>query len=115
MPGNLQAHIRPYLDQPYRLALTILDCCDSNRPLEVGAIAQSAGVTYSTARQVLQALKEGGLSFVMSPARSWQPVEIKPLVPDFRTPEPEPYPAEVVLSVSHTAPDQSPGASTQAL
>jgi hypothetical protein len=74
LPQNLQTEVRPYLDSPYQLALNILDCCDSSQPLKVGAIAQSAGVARETARQVLQALREGGMPFVVSPTREWQAV-----------------------------------------
>lgn len=74
LPQGLQAQIRSYLERPYQLALNVLDCCDSTRPLTVGEIAQSAGIAQETARQVLQALKEGGMPFAVSPTRGWQPV-----------------------------------------
>jgi hypothetical protein len=99
IPANLQARICPYLDQPYRLALTILDCCNPNQPLEVGEIAQTAGVTKETTRQVLQALKAGGMTFATSPGRSWQPVAIEPLMPDTPSLESD-HPAEAIESVS---------------
>jgi hypothetical protein len=38
-PQSLQAQVRPYLDRPYQLALNVLDCCDSPRPLKVEEIA----------------------------------------------------------------------------
>lgn len=107
MPAHLQARIRPYLDQPYRLAFIVLDCCNATRPLKVGEIAQAAGVTYSTASQVLQALKEGGMPFVLSPARSWQPVEVTPLVPDSRTSEPDVHSAETILVMFPSPPDSN--------
>jgi hypothetical protein len=76
LPQGLQERIRPYLDSPYQVALKVMDGCESTRPLTVGEIAQSAGVAYESARQVLQALREGGMPFSVSPTREWQ------IVPD---------------------------------
>ncbi|MDX2232267.1 MAG: helix-turn-helix domain-containing protein [Leptolyngbyaceae cyanobacterium bins.349] len=115
VPANLQTPIRSYLDQPYQLALTILDCCNSTRPLMVREIAESAGVTYSTAQQVLRALKEGGMTFVASPSRSWQPVEITPLVPNVRAAEFDAPLTAVEMPLSLTAPDHVSDASTRNL
>lgn len=84
LPHNIQAQMHPYLDQPYQLALNILDCCSSTQPLGVREIAQLAGVTRETARQVLLALKAGGMDTV-SPTRGWQPMEQKTLPPDSLT------------------------------
>jgi hypothetical protein len=75
LPARLQVRIRPFLDQPYQLALTVLDCCNPAQPLTVGDIAAAARVSKETARQVLQALKEGGMNFAVTPTRSWQPLE----------------------------------------
>ncbi|KAM3094347.1 hypothetical protein ACKFKF_27575 [Phormidesmis sp. 146-12] len=79
LPQALQARVRPYLDQPYQLALNILDCCNPTQPIAVGNIAQDASVTRETARQVLLALKEGGMLFAVSPTKGWQPLEIESL------------------------------------
>lgn len=75
LPAQLQVRIRPFLDQPYQLALTVIDCCNPTQPLAVGDIAQSAKVSKETARQVLQALKDGGMNFAVTPTRNWQPLE----------------------------------------
>ncbi|MBD1909420.1 MULTISPECIES: helix-turn-helix domain-containing protein [unclassified Leptolyngbya] len=72
LPQTLQTQIRPYLDRPYQLALNILDCCDSSQPRTVREIAQLSGVAQETARQVLQTLKEGGMTFAASPTYGWQ-------------------------------------------
>lgn len=66
LPESIQAHVRPYLEQPYQLSLNILDCCTSTQPLLVKEIATAAGVTRETVRQVLQALKEGGMTFAVN-------------------------------------------------
>ena len=66
LPQSVQARVRPYLDQPYQLSLNILDCCTPTQPLVVKEIATAAGVTRETARQVLQALKEGGMTFTVN-------------------------------------------------
>lgn len=86
LPQGLQGQIRPYLDRPYQLALNILDCCDATQPLTVREIARSAGVAQETTRQVLQALKEGGMLFAVSPTRGWQAAQeskviVTPLLP----------------------------------
>ncbi len=72
LPQSLQAKVRPYLDRPYQLAFNILDCCDSTQPRTVREIAKMAGVAQETARQVLQALKEGGMTFAVKPTQGWQ-------------------------------------------
>jgi hypothetical protein len=79
LPQPLQARLRPYLDQPYQLALNVLDCCHSAQPLAVGDIARCAEVTRETARQVLLALKEGGMQFAVCPTQGWQSIETKPM------------------------------------
>ncbi|MDZ4873573.1 MAG: hypothetical protein CLLPBCKN_002969 [Chroococcidiopsis cubana SAG 39.79] len=53
--------MRPYLAQPYQLALEILDCCSGEEPMTVETIAQKVAINKNTARQVLSALREGGL------------------------------------------------------
>lgn len=75
LPQSLQVKVRPYLDRPYQLAFHILDCCDSTQPRTVREIAQLAGVAQETARQVLQALKEGGMTFAVNPTQGWQAVQ----------------------------------------
>lgn len=75
LPQPLQDKIRPYLDSPYQLALKVIDCCDSARPLTIKEIAQTVGVAQETARQILQALKEGGMPFTVSPTREWQAMQ----------------------------------------
>jgi|GEM_PF-3230919 hypothetical protein len=72
LPDRLQNTVRPYLDQPYQLALNVLDCCSSPQPPLIADIAQLAGVTRETARQVLQALREGGMTFSGSSMQGWQ-------------------------------------------
>lgn len=79
LPQPLQDKIRPYLDSPYQLALKIIDCCDSAQPLTVKEIAQTVGVAQETARQILQALREGGMPFTVSPTREWQAMQDAPV------------------------------------
>ncbi|MCU0569611.1 MAG: HTH domain-containing protein [Oculatellaceae cyanobacterium Prado106] len=71
LPQSVQSFVRPYLDQPYQLALKILDCCSATQATTLGEIAQQAGVTRETVRQVLLALKEGGISFKDTSRRGW--------------------------------------------
>lgn len=75
LPEDSQEQVRPYLERPYQMALKILDCCDSDRPLTVTEVAQLTGVSPDTARQVLLALREGGMPFNASPNRGWQSVK----------------------------------------
>lgn len=79
VPIALQAQIRPYLDQPYQLALNILDCCEDIDGCTTEAIAQRLAISKSSVRQVLSALREGGLVFTTSPAKGWVPMQIAPL------------------------------------
>jgi hypothetical protein len=72
LPHSQQAKMRPYLDQPYQLALSVLDCCHSSQRLRIDDIAQKAGVKRETARQVLLALKEGGMPLTVAPVQGWQ-------------------------------------------
>ncbi|MGG6269018.1 hypothetical protein ACQ4M3_30800 [Leptolyngbya sp. AN03gr2] len=75
LPDNLQAKVRPYLDEPYQLALKVLDVCHSGQRLRVEDIAQRAEVKRETARQVLRALKEGGMPLAVTPVQGWQLLE----------------------------------------
>jgi hypothetical protein len=79
---EVQIQMRPYLDQPYQLALNILDCCSSTQLLTVEEISQPAGVTKETARQVLWALKEGGMPLAVCSPQKWQLVKSEPLPVD---------------------------------
>ncbi|MGG6270464.1 hypothetical protein ACQ4M3_37145 [Leptolyngbya sp. AN03gr2] len=72
LPQSLQGQVRPYLDRPYQLALAILDRCDAPQPLSVKEIAQAIGVAPQTVKQVLLALKEGGMTFAVTPTTNWQ-------------------------------------------
>ncbi|BAZ42147.1 hypothetical protein NIES4101_81150 [Calothrix sp. NIES-4101] len=76
LPSEIQQIIRPYLDQPYRLALNILDCCDRDNPITIDAIAQEINLNRETTRQVLKALESGGMKFNVSRARSWQILDL---------------------------------------
>lgn len=78
LPQSLQVQVRPYLDRPYQLALTILDRCDAPQPIPVKDMAQTIGVSPQTVKQVLLALKEGGMTFAVSPTTSWQLSESDP-------------------------------------
>lgn len=79
VPLPLQAQIRPYLDQPYQLALNILDCCEEMEGCTTEAIAQRLDLSKSSVRQVLSALRDGGLVLLASPAKGWMPLEIESL------------------------------------
>ena len=84
LPQKIQRIIRPYLDQPYRLALSILDCCDRIDAGTVDEIAKKIQLNRETTRQVLKALQSGGMKFHISSAKSWQilDLESQPIVPD---------------------------------
>ncbi|WP_088889051.1 HTH domain-containing protein [Leptolyngbya ohadii] len=71
---DLQAQVRPHLERPYQLALNILDSCEASRPLSVREIAERIGMSPETVRQVLLALKEGGMPFATCPGQGWQSV-----------------------------------------
>ncbi|MCU0568796.1 MAG: hypothetical protein MUF49_19635 [Oculatellaceae cyanobacterium Prado106] len=77
LADEARSQIRPYLDRPYQLALTVLDCCSPTTPQRVSAIAQKVGVTRETVRQVLLALKEGGMPFNVCPNQGWQPLVVE--------------------------------------
>ncbi|NJL61726.1 MAG: hypothetical protein HC903_07730 [Methylacidiphilales bacterium] len=83
LPQKIQQIIRPYLDQPYRLALGILDCCDRMDAATVDEIAQKTSLNRETTRQVLKALQSGGMKFNISSAKSWQILDLdsQPIVP----------------------------------
>ncbi len=87
VPLPLQAQIRPYLDQPYQLALNILDCCEAIDGCTPDAIAQRLELSKSSVRQVLSALREGGLVFMASPAKGWIPLELESLETSLVRPE----------------------------
>jgi hypothetical protein len=80
LPPPLQRQVRPYLDRPYQLALGILDRAGGSEPLPVKEIARLANVAPQTARQVLLALQEGGMTFAVSPTRGWQSSEAEALL-----------------------------------
>lgn len=74
-PISIQSRIRPYLDQPYQLALKLMDCCDGSKYRSIEDIALAAKVSKTTARQVLAALREEGLVILTSTAGRWQLLE----------------------------------------
>lgn len=74
-PSSIQDRIRPYLDQPYQLALRLMDCCDGSEYRSLGDIAAAAEVNKNTACQVLSALREGGLIVMMSTVEGLRPLE----------------------------------------
>ncbi|MEP0933332.1 winged helix-turn-helix domain-containing protein [Leptolyngbya sp. NM2-A1] len=53
----MQYQIRPYLAQPYQSALKVLDCCNTEHPMTVEAIAQHTQLSQSSVRQVLKVLQ----------------------------------------------------------
>lgn len=75
LPAPVQAMVRPYLDQPYQLALNILDCCEEAEGCTSEAIAQRLAISKSSVRQVLSALREGGLVFTVRTAKEWLPLD----------------------------------------
>lgn len=80
---SVQAMVRPHLDQPYKLALKVLDCCSAQAPRSVDEIAHVAEVSRETARQVLKALQAGGVPFAISPTHHWQPIDLNPNLANF--------------------------------
>jgi hypothetical protein len=76
LPQKIQQIIRPYLDQPYRLALSILDCCCQMNAATVDEIAQKTNLNRETTRQVLKTLQSGGMKFNISSAKSWQILDL---------------------------------------
>ncbi|MEP0914875.1 hypothetical protein NDI45_28655 [Leptolyngbya sp. GB1-A1] len=75
-PNAIQNRIRPYLDQPYQLALKLMDCCDGSEYRSLAEIAVAAGVSKNTACQVLGALRNGGLVSISSTSQGWQPLAV---------------------------------------
>ncbi|MCU0567038.1 MAG: winged helix-turn-helix domain-containing protein [Oculatellaceae cyanobacterium Prado106] len=75
MSPPMQQRIRPHLDQPHQLALKVLECCQSAETLTVSEIAQRTGLSPSTARQTLNALREGGMIVSTMGVKRWQVVE----------------------------------------
>lgn len=72
---DAQEVVRRHLDQPYQLALKILDCCRREIPQTSEEISASTNLSKATVRQVLKALEAGGITFIVSPANSttrWQ-------------------------------------------
>ena len=74
-PSSIQNRIRPYLDQPYQLALRLMDCCDGSEYRSLGDLAVAAEMNKNTACQVLSALREGGLVVMISTTGGWRPLE----------------------------------------
>ena len=74
-PHSVQNRVRPYLDQPYQLALNVMDCCDGSEYRSMEEIAAAAKVNKSTACQVLGALRNGGLVIMISTPGGWRPIE----------------------------------------
>ncbi|MFW6357770.1 MAG: hypothetical protein ACOC0N_00930 [Chroococcales cyanobacterium] len=76
LPQPIQAMIRPYLDQPYQLALNVLDCC-SETPQTIAEITEKVKINPETTRQVLKALQNGGVSLTISSTNCWELLEVK--------------------------------------
>jgi|ERR671932_813813 hypothetical protein len=77
----LAIECRDYLDQPYRLAIDIIEvvcerkCC---KPLEIAQHLMDTNSNYrekglnpSTVRQVLQALRKGSVALSSHPKQGW--------------------------------------------
>lgn len=71
VPPHLQNLITPYLDQPYQLALKILDCCLDGTPVSLDEISTSTGISKVTVRQVLSAFQQSSIQLQSQPKR-WQ-------------------------------------------
>jgi transcription initiation factor IIE alpha subunit len=70
-----QEGVRGYLDQPYQLALKIIDCCNEETPQTSDEIASRTNLSKATVRQVLKALEAGGITCVIgtaNPSARWQ-------------------------------------------
>lgn len=74
-PNGVQSRIRPYLDQPYQLALNVMDCCNGSEYRSMEEIAAAAKVNKNTACQVLSALRNGGLVIMVSTPGGLCPLE----------------------------------------
>lgn len=84
LPRPLQQVLRPYLDQPYRLSLSILDYCGNANSLTIEEISSKANINKETIRQVLKALQSGGMKFQINAAKNWEVLELnlQPLMAD---------------------------------
>jgi len=65
---------RDYLDEPYKLALEILEAFADGQPHNFSEIAEITGLNPCTVSQVLKALMRGGFEFTITPALGWQPL-----------------------------------------
>lgn len=74
-PQWVQDRIRPYLDQPYQLALKVMDCCNGSEYGSMEELAVAAKVSRNTAYQVLGVLRNSGLVILISTPGGWQPLE----------------------------------------
>lgn len=61
LPQDQQHQLRPYLAQPYQSALKVLDCCSTEQPMTVEAIAQQTQLSQASVRQVLKVLQSAKL------------------------------------------------------
>lgn len=75
-PESIQNRVRPYLDQPYQLALKIMDCCDGSQYQSLKEIATAAKVSKNTASQVLSALRNGGFVIMVGASGRWESLEV---------------------------------------
>lgn len=71
----MQNRVRPYLDQPYQLALKLIDCCDGSEYCSMEDLARSKR-EQNTACQALSALRNGGLVVVVNTPGGWKPLEV---------------------------------------
>lgn len=76
LPKSVQIEIHAYLDQPYQLALKILNCCCEVEYCTLEEIAQKAEISKDTARQIINALKDGGTILTISTAKGWKILEV---------------------------------------
>lgn len=76
LPKSVQMEIHPYLDQPYQLALKVLNCCCSVEYYTLEEIAQRAEISKDTARQIINALKDGGTILTINTAKGWKIIEV---------------------------------------
>lgn len=76
LPLNLQKQVLPHLAQPYQTALNLLDCCNQLEYYTLAELAQTAQISENTARQVIKALRDGGMVFTVETAKGWKLVEL---------------------------------------
>jgi biotin operon repressor len=76
LPKSIQMEIQPYLDQPYQLALKILNYCCSVEYCKLEEIAQKLEISKDTTRQIIKALKDGGTIFTINTAKGWKVLEV---------------------------------------